>query len=350
MPLQLANRVKETSLTSGSGVITLAGAADGYQAFSSVLSSGDTTYYTITNGSDWEVGIGTYGSNTLSRDIILSSSNSDANISLVSRSNVFMAYPSEKSVYKDASDQVVVGSSGVIVESGTPSNTTNVLYNVDGTLYFNGFAVNTDVPYTAGTGLVLSGSEFNIDETVLQSGDNISLLSNDVPYLTNIVEDSSPQLGGDLYLNSSNITGTGNITIDGTISGINGVFNSGVQFLEGVPSDTSSNLYNNSGILYFNGLVVGSKKSYQNISSDTTLDNTIDIVFIDTTSSGVSVTMPQGSGNGGKEIQVKICAGDNPAVINASGLGNIDRQLNFTINHLYQSITLVSNNSNWFIT
>lgn len=350
MPLQLANRVKETSLTSGSGVITLAGADDGYQAFSSVLSSGDTTYYTITNGRDWEVGIGTYGSNTLSRDIILSSSNSDTNISLIRQSNVFIAYPSEKSVYKDASDQVVVGSSGVIVESGTPSNTSNVLYNVDGTLYFNGLAVNTDVPYTAGTGLVLSGFEFSIDETVLQSGDNVSLLSNDVPYLTNIVEDSSPQLGGDLYLNSSNIVGSGNIQIDGTISGINGVFNSGVQFLEGVPSDTSNSLYNNSGILYFNGLVVGSKKSYQNISSDTTLDITIDIVFIDTTSSEVNVTTPQASGNGGKEIQVKICAGDNPAVINASGLGNIDGQLNFTINHLYQSITLVSNNSNWFIT
>jgi len=350
MPLQLANRVKETSLTSGSGVITLAGAADGYQAFSSVLSSGDTTYYTITNGNNWEVGIGTYGSNTLSRDIILSSSNSDANISLVSQSNVFIAYPSEKSVYKDASDQVIVGSSGVIVESGTPSNTSNVLYNVDGTLYFNGSAVNTDVPYTAGTGLVLSGFEFNIDETVLQSGDNVSLLSNDVPYLTNIVEDSSPQLGGDLDLNSSSIIGTGNITIYGTISGINGVFNSGVQFLEGVPSDTSSTLYNNNGILYFDGLVVGSKKSYQNISSDTTLDNTIDIVFIDTTSSEVNVTMPQASGNGGKEIQVKRSAGDNLAVINASGLGNIDGQLNFTIHHLYQSITLVSNNSNWFIT
>lgn len=350
MPLQLANRVKETSLTTGSGILTLTGASPSYQAFSSVLSSGDTTYYTIINNLNWEVGIGTYGSSTISRDTILSSSNSGDKINLSGQSTVFIAYPSEKSVYKDAADQVVVGSSGIIVESGIPSNTNNVLYNSSGTLYFNGQAVNTDVPYTAGTGLVLSGFEFNIDETVIQSGDNISLLSNNVPYLTNIVEDSSPQLGGDLDLNTSNINGTGNIEIDGTISGVNGVFNSGVQFLEGIPSDTSSTLYNNSGILYFNGLVVGSKKSYQNITSDTVLDTSVDIVFVDTTSSEVNVTMPQASGNGGKEIQVKRTAGNNLAVINASGLGNIDGELTFTIHHLYQSITLISNHSNWFIT
>lgn len=351
MPLQLANRVKETSLTTGSGVITLAGAVDGYQAFSSALSSGDTTYYTITNGNNWEVGIGTYGSSTLSRDTILSSSNSDSLISLSSsRSNVFIAYPSEKSVYKDASNQVIVGSSGVIVELGTPSNTNNVLYNVSGNLYFNGSAVNSDVPYTAGTGLVLNGNEFNIDQTVIQSGDNISLLFNDIPYLSNIIEDTSPQLGGNLDLNSSNITGNGNIEIDGTISGINGVFNSGIQFLQGIPSNTTDVLYNNSGILYFDGLVVGSKKTYQNITSDTTLNTLVNVVFVDTTSSEVNITMPQASGNGGIEIQVKRTAGDNLAVINASGLGNIDGQSHFAMHHLYQSITLISNNSNWFIT
>jgi len=350
MPLQLANRVKETSLTSGSGVITLAGAADGYQAFSSVLSSGDTTYYTITNGSNWEVGIGTYGSNTLSRDIILSSSNSDTNISLVNQSNVFIAYPSEKSVYKDASDQVIVGSSGVIVESGTPSNTSNVLYNVDGTLYFNGSAVNTDVPYTAGTGLVLSGFEFNIDETVLQSGDNVSLLSNDVPYLTNIVEDSSPQLGGDLYLNSSNIVGSGNIQIDGTISGINGVFNSGVELYGGIPSDITNTLYNNSGILYFNGSTVGSIRNYKDVNTDTNLNISDDVILINSTSNTVTVYMPEASGNAGKQFTIKRAYGDNVAIVNASGLGNIDGAYTFTMHHLYQSINLISNNTNWFIT
>lgn len=36
--------------------------------------------------------------------------------------------------------------------------------------------------------------------------------------ISNIVEDDSPQLGGDLDLNSNNITGTGNITFDGELT------------------------------------------------------------------------------------------------------------------------------------
>ena len=46
--------------------------------------------------------------------------------------------------------------------------------------------VDTDTTYTAGTGLFLDGTQFNIDNTVIQSGDNISLLNNDSNYLTNI--------------------------------------------------------------------------------------------------------------------------------------------------------------------
>jgi len=324
MSLQLGNRVKETSLTSGSGVITLNGAVDSYQAFSSVLSSGDTTYYTILNNSDWEVGIGTYSSNSLSRDTILSSSNSGNRIDLIRQSDVFIAYPSEKSVYRDANDQIVAGSSGILFNSGIPSNVDNVLY-LDDSLYFDG-------------------------TKIIQSGDNISLLVNNSGYLTDIVQDISPQLGDDLDLNSNSITGVGSIEIDGTISGVNGVFNSGVQLFDTIPSDTTNVLYNNSGILYFDNVTIGSIKKYENISSDTTLDISADIVFVDSSSSAININMPQASGNGGKEIKIKRAFGNNLTTINASGLGNIDGQTNFTMHHLYQSVTLVSNNLNWFIT
>jgi len=184
MALRLANRVKESSLTSGSGTITLNGAVAGYQSFSAALSNGDTTYYTITNSDQWEVGIGTYTSGTLSRDTILSSSASNAKLSLSGQSYVFIAYPSEKSVHKDANDQVVAGSSGILLNTGTPSNTTDVLYNVSGSLYFNGSPLGN--LYTAGNGLVLTGNEFSIDNTVVQSGDNISILNNDAGYLASI--------------------------------------------------------------------------------------------------------------------------------------------------------------------
>ena len=61
MALVLADRVQETTTTSGTGTITLAGAVAGFQSFS-VVGNGNTTYYTIVNGNNWEVGIGTYTS------------------------------------------------------------------------------------------------------------------------------------------------------------------------------------------------------------------------------------------------------------------------------------------------
>jgi len=76
MALVVKDRVKETTTSTGTGTITLAGAIQGYQSFS-VVGDGNTTYYTITDGTNWEVGIGTYTASgtTLSRDTILESSN-----------------------------------------------------------------------------------------------------------------------------------------------------------------------------------------------------------------------------------------------------------------------------------
>jgi len=71
-----ADRVRETSTTSGIGAMSLAGAVFGFQAFSAALSDGDSCYYCIESGADWEVGHGTYTalSNELSRDDIFDSS------------------------------------------------------------------------------------------------------------------------------------------------------------------------------------------------------------------------------------------------------------------------------------
>lgn len=77
------DRVKETTTTTGTGDITLAGAATGYCAFSSVFSVGDQQVpYTIAGTSEWECGLGTYSaSNTLRRDKVYASSNSNAAVS-----------------------------------------------------------------------------------------------------------------------------------------------------------------------------------------------------------------------------------------------------------------------------
>jgi len=95
------DRVKETSTSTGTGNVTLAGAETGFQAFGSVFSVGDETYYTIEDDSGaFEVGRGTYSAlNTLSRVEVYSSSNSNALVNFGAGSKrVFVTYPAVRSV------------------------------------------------------------------------------------------------------------------------------------------------------------------------------------------------------------------------------------------------------------
>ena len=78
MPL-LADRVLESTTTTGTGTFALGGALTGYRTFNSSFSNGDVVFYTADNGlGEWEVGYGTVGTGTLSRDTVLESSNANA--------------------------------------------------------------------------------------------------------------------------------------------------------------------------------------------------------------------------------------------------------------------------------
>lgn len=95
--IKFYDRVKETSTTTGTGTLTLAGAVTGFQSFS-VLGNGNSCFYTIEhiNGSEWEVGIGTYTSSgtTLSRNTVIASSNSNNAVNLSSGSKfVWVDFP-----------------------------------------------------------------------------------------------------------------------------------------------------------------------------------------------------------------------------------------------------------------
>ena len=99
MAFVLADRVQETTTTTGTGTVTLAGAVTGFQSFAAV-GNGNSTYYTIAaqSGSDWEVGIGTYTSSgtTLSRSTVLSSSNSGNLVNFgAGTKSVFVTLPAE---------------------------------------------------------------------------------------------------------------------------------------------------------------------------------------------------------------------------------------------------------------
>jgi len=108
MALLLKDRVKETTTTTGTGPYTLAGAVAGFEAFSEI-GDGNTTYYCCTDGTDFEVGVGTYTASgtTLARTNILQSSNGDAEVNWTSGSRtIFCTQPAEKAVFLDASGNI----------------------------------------------------------------------------------------------------------------------------------------------------------------------------------------------------------------------------------------------------
>lgn len=76
MTFVLADRVRETSTTTGTGGYTLLGAVDGFRTFLSAVADGNTCTYVATMGTQWEVGLGTVSTTgpTLSRDNIRASS------------------------------------------------------------------------------------------------------------------------------------------------------------------------------------------------------------------------------------------------------------------------------------
>ena len=106
MALILKDRVKETTTTAGLGTLTLAGSADTFEPFST-LGNGNTTYYAIVaQGNDnWEVGVGTVGAGTLSRDTVLASSSANAKVDFpAGTKDVFVTLPAAKIFSKDYRD------------------------------------------------------------------------------------------------------------------------------------------------------------------------------------------------------------------------------------------------------
>ena len=100
MALVLDDRVQETTTTTGTGTVTLAGAVLGYQSFAAI-GNGNTTYYCITDGTNWETGLGTYTSSgtTLARTTVIESSNSNSLVNFsAGTKNVFVTYPASEAV------------------------------------------------------------------------------------------------------------------------------------------------------------------------------------------------------------------------------------------------------------
>lgn len=129
MALVLADRVRETSTATGTGAFTLAGTISGYRTFSTAIGNGNTTHYTIVDDvGGWEVGLGTVGAGSLTRDTVLSSTNANALVNFAAGSkDVFVTQPAGRNVWVDgaviqASNSAILG----VANGGTGGSSAGV--------------------------------------------------------------------------------------------------------------------------------------------------------------------------------------------------------------------------------
>jgi hypothetical protein len=119
MALVINDRVKETSTTTGTGTLDLAGVVTGFVTFVAGIGNSNTTYYAIyeQGTANFEIGIGTVTDatpDTLARTTVLNNSlGTTAKINFSGTLDVFCTMPASKSVYLDsAGDPVGAASAG----------------------------------------------------------------------------------------------------------------------------------------------------------------------------------------------------------------------------------------------
>jgi hypothetical protein len=323
MALVVKDRVQETSTTTGTGSLTLLGAVTGFQTFSSAIGNTNTTYYTIQNGAEWEVGVGTVSAGALSRDTVLESSNGGSLVNFSAGSKfVFCTYPAEKAVYLDENDVL----SGVTIVAGdnagftlqdnvdatkkaqfelsgitTGTTRTYTLPNVTGTLAalnvsqtftttttFSGLNVTVgtatgNTTYGLGTGATLSGSTKAINiGTAGVSGST-----------TNV------NIGSAVSGSTTNVTANGTWTypnnIVGSITGnaatvTNGLYTSDIgSTVQAYDANTTKNAATQT---LTNKTISGSNNTITNVSLTTSVTGTLPVL-----NGGTGVTTSTGSGN-----------------------------------------------------
>lgn len=167
MALVVKDRVRETSTTTGTGTLTLAGAVTGFQTFSSAIGNTNTTYYTIVNGSEWEVGIGTVGAGTLARTTVVASSNAGSAVNFsAGTKDVFCSYPADKAIYTGGSysnPSWITSISGSIVSGNISGNAENITGTYAGTITSS--QVTTGLGYTPAsnaTTITVNGTTYDL--------------------------------------------------------------------------------------------------------------------------------------------------------------------------------------------
>jgi len=212
MAFVTADRVLDTSTSTGTGAFVVSGTApSGYRTFSAVLSTSDTCYYSIQHQTlnEWETGTATYSSaDTLTRTTVAASSNAGVAVNFsAGTKDVSLTLLSSKSLQLDPSGNVTPATgtytrTTITATAGQTSFTANYTVNYV-QVYVNGILLNSaDYTATTGTTVVLASAA--------AVGDIVDVLAINIGTFTGGVTITGTPTNGQIA------TWTGSTSIQGT--------------------------------------------------------------------------------------------------------------------------------------
>ena len=209
MAFVLNDRVKETTTTTGTGAVTLGGAATGFQTFAAGVGNSNTCYYAIVHqtANEWETGLGTLNgdSSTLTRTAVYQSTNSDAAEDFAAGTkDVFVTLPASKTV-----SQLLTTSQDLLYASS--ANTPARLEKGSASEVLSMHSTATAVEWAAAGGVSLSGTTATEITTVtgadaLQGETNLTFNGSTLAVTGAITSTTTATIGTDLTVTGADIT------------------------------------------------------------------------------------------------------------------------------------------------
>ena len=318
MALKIGDRVKQRTNSTGTAGISLIGSFDGFQTFSSVLASGDTTYYVIEEADKFEVGLGTFTSGSLERTVVFASSNSGSKISLGGSGIVSITYPAERAVYVNrdlhsvissgllfSNNDQLVSTSGSLFYNSTNLLTGSQAYSSGIATYASGQAIENEADIVTASGALRAGITSNTTLVTYASGQAIA---NEADIATN-VSNISYVSGNAAYASGQSITNESDIVASSGIA----------NYASGQAISNQSNIVASSGIAnYASGQAITNKS---NIATNTSniATNSAGITYV----SGIAVyASGQAIENESDILSLIGASGTATALIASSGIAS----------------------------